>query len=175
MVHSYGKFMGIALQEAKRGFNRGDFPVGAVLAQGDILIGTANNSNHLNENWSQHAEAKVIRENAYAIKRIISEDKREINLYTTLEPCLMCYGTGVLNRINRIIYACPDPNGGALSLDFNSIPPWYRERKPSVTYLKEFYEESYDLLEKHMSAIESWKNTLEKFREMDSYMRSNPK
>ena len=35
-------------------------------------------------------------------------------MYVTLEPCLMCTGALINSRIDRIIYACKDPKGGAL-------------------------------------------------------------
>ena len=53
----------------------------------------------------------------------------KIELFTTLEPCLMCFGTIVHNRINRIVYACPDPLAGPTSIE----PPtkWYGKKMAS--------------------------------------------
>ena len=35
-------------------------------------------------------------------------------MYVTLEPCMMCTGALVNSRIDKIIFACKDPKGGAL-------------------------------------------------------------
>jgi tRNA(adenine34) deaminase len=36
--------------------------------------------------------------------------------YTTLEPCVMCFGAVVLHRIGRVVFGAKDPRGGALAL-----------------------------------------------------------
>ena len=74
-------------------------------------------------------------------------------------------GTSVLNRIGKIIYACPDPNGGAASLDSKALPEWYAKKWPIIEN-GIFREESYQLLVNHMKENDSWKNILKKFEKM---------
>lgn len=156
------KFMEIAMQEAREGYERGDFPVGAVLTFDNQLIGKGNNSTRTNGEWSSHAESSLIKAHAPAIQKAV-KDERLVTIYTTLEPCLMCLGTSRLNRIGRIVYACPDPNGGATELDVNSIAPWYSKAWPKIER-GSFGKESYSLLVDYMSKQDTWKNTLECFR-----------
>jgi tRNA(adenine34) deaminase len=35
-------------------------------------------------------------------------------LYVTVEPCAMCAGAMVQARIDRLVYGCDDPKGGAV-------------------------------------------------------------
>ena len=158
------EFMKIALKEAEEGSIRGDFPVGAVLTIGGEFIGKGNNFNYTNGSWNDHAEASLIRAFAPAIQRNKKNDKL-VEIYTTLEPCFMCLGTCVLNRIGRIIYACPDPNGGATGLDPKSLSGWYVKRWPVIEGGL-FREESYKLLDDYMSSRESWQKTLSHFQKM---------
>ncbi len=118
------EFMKIALKEALEGYNRGDFPVGAVLVIDGKIMGKCSNSNKTNSEWTAHAESSLIRSFAPAIQRNKKEEK-VIEIYATLEPCLMCLGTSVLNRISRIVYACKDPNGGATGLNPKHLGDWY--------------------------------------------------
>jgi tRNA(adenine34) deaminase len=40
----------------------------------------------------------------------------EMTCYTTLEPCVMCFGALVLHQIGRVVFGARDPRGGALGL-----------------------------------------------------------
>ncbi len=158
------KFMRIALDEAREGYERGDFPVGAVLTFDNIYRNKGNNSTRTNNEWSSHAEASLIRAHAPAIQMAVKEGQL-VTLYTTLEPCFMCLGTSVLNRIGRIVYACPDPNGGAAGINPLSLSNWYKEHWPKIDSGM-FKEESYFLLVDYMAKNKKWKNVLKIFEEI---------
>jgi tRNA(adenine34) deaminase len=135
-------FMSIALKEAGKALLEGDYPIGAVLAIDGNFIDKARNSTNSQGNWYQHAEAHLILKNSQLIKKV-AKTGSFIELFTTLEPCLMCMGISVLHRVNRITFACPDPHGGAGSLTPENINgEWYKERWPEIRsglYLKESY------------------------------------
>lgn len=61
------------------------------------------------------------------IKKNITEENAFVEIYTTLEPCIMCLGTLVMSRVNRIVFACPDPLGGATSINKNTLSTYYVE------------------------------------------------
>jgi tRNA(adenine34) deaminase len=102
--------MTIAISQAKKSLLSKDFPVGAVLVVNGKYVGKSRNSVYSKNNWTDHAELKIIRKHSNTIKNAVKE-KKEIILYTTLEPCFMCFGTAIINKITKIIYACPDPSG----------------------------------------------------------------
>ena len=158
------KFMRLAMREAEEGYKRGDFPVGAVLTFNGKLIGKGNNSNKTNDEWNSHAESLLIGTYASAIQRCRKENGL-VELYTTLEPCLMCLGSSVLNRVSRIIYACPDPNGGAAGIKVRTLPKWYARKWPEIEK-GDFRDESYNLLVNHMRKHKSWKRILKSFEKM---------
>ena len=99
-----------ALQEAQLAFERGEVPVGAILAvEGKILARARNRVEELRD-ASAHAELLCLREGAQKLRdwRLL-----EATLYTTLEPCLMCAGALFLFRIKRVVWGAPDLRHGA--------------------------------------------------------------
>ncbi|MEH3116797.1 MAG: deaminase [Methylorubrum populi] len=116
--------MGHALEEAQRALVNMHFPVGAVLATGQHVIATghkAMGSNHLD-----HAEMVVFRaafQGDYGFSR---EDG--LCLYTTLEPCIMCWGTLRHLPIIRLVYAMEDAYGGCAHVSDAALPPRHQSR-----------------------------------------------
>lgn len=47
-----------------------------------------------------------------------------MTLYTTLEPCLMCTGTILVQRIGRVVFGSRDSRGGATCV-FGRMPPGF--------------------------------------------------
>jgi tRNA(adenine34) deaminase len=165
MEESDNYFMELALQEARIGYQRGNFPVGAVMTVNGELAGRGGNSMGENNNWTDHAETSVIRNNSELVKKA-AKSGQSVHLYTTLEPCLMCLGTSVVNRVSRIVYACDDPYGGSAGLDKNSLPNFYVNHWP-VIEKGSFERESYDLVLSYMmDHVSSWREILVKFEEM---------
>ena len=155
-------FMNIALEEAQKSFDRGDLPVGAVLTIDRKLYATGGNAQVSGSNLSLHAESAMIIKYSPEIRK--ARKTKKIELYSTLEPCIMCFGTAVQNGIHRIVYACPDPFGGATDI-ISPTRAWVRERMPVVEGGL-FRERAYDLIMKYMSGKEAWKNVLKAFEEM---------
>ena len=44
--------------------------------------------------------------------------------YTTLEPCVMCFGALLLHGVGRIVFGARDPQGGS-SVLLEHLPPYY--------------------------------------------------
>lgn len=153
------EIMTFALDEAKEAGKQGNFPIGSALTINGELIDVGRNQLYVNGDWYSHAENRLIEKYS---KLILKERQKGslIEIYSTLEPCFMCFGTSLLHRIPKITFACPDPYGGVASLDENNFPIFYKNRWPEIRRGL-FAKESYDLL---LSFFAS-KNTPE-FREM---------
>ena len=108
--------MRIALNLAKKAEINGEVPIGAVVvdSQGHIIAKAANVRENLNTVIG-HAEILALHRACLKQK---SWRLSDCTLYVTLEPCFMCAGALSQARIKRVVYATPDPKGGALgSLD----------------------------------------------------------
>lgn len=106
------ELMAVALDEAAKAGERGEVPVGAVVAgsEGQIL---ARDGNRIIERHdpTAHAEMIVLQRAAALLgnERLIGA-----TLCVTLEPCAMCTGAISLARIDRLVFAAEDPKGGAV-------------------------------------------------------------
>ena len=159
------EFMKLALEEARKAFKKGNVPIGAVLVENNKLIDKAGNSQFNEDNWASHAEAKLIKENSSIIRKKVKKESSKLTLYTTLEPCLMCFGIIILHRISRIVYGCPDPFSGATHINPNNMSAWYNRHWPKIEGGL-FKKESYDLMIEYMKNKEDWKRVLAAFEKM---------
>jgi tRNA(adenine34) deaminase len=103
-------WMGIALREAKKAGDRGEIPIGAIVVKDDAIIGRGYNVREGKQDPVAHAEIIAIRQ---AARKVNNWRLTGSTLYVTLEPCLMCMGGMLLARIDKLVFGCHDPKGGA--------------------------------------------------------------
>lgn len=102
-----------ALVEARAAADRGEVPVGAVIAgpDGSIVASAGNRTRELNDPTA-HAEILALRAACAAAG---SERLPDHDLYVTLEPCAMCAAALAAARIRRIYYGAADPKSGGVA------------------------------------------------------------
>ena len=121
-----------ALEHASRALNNDEFPVGCVIVHNEQIVchGQRANSQGQEANELDHAEIS-------ALKLLLSEHPNippeEVTVYATLEPCLMCYSTMLLNGIRRIVYAYEDAMGGGTNLNLSTLNPLYQQMEVEIT------------------------------------------
>jgi tRNA(adenine34) deaminase len=104
------EFMRLALAQAEGAAERGETPIGAVVARDDEVIAAAGNERELRADPTAHAEVLALRAAAALLGGWRIPDS---TLYVTLEPCAMCAGAIVLARVPRVVFAAADPKAGA--------------------------------------------------------------
>ena len=102
--------MGIAFREAKKAADRCEVPIGAVVVRDGAVIGRGFNFREARRDPVAHAEIIAIRR---AARKEVSWRLSGATIYVTLEPCIMCMGAILLARIDRVVFGCHDPKGGA--------------------------------------------------------------
>jgi tRNA(adenine34) deaminase len=130
-MNSHDKYMYEALLQAKDALTAGEFPVGCVMVYKDEIIsrGKRINSRAPNENELDHAEIVALRK---LFEQYPETDRSKITVYSTMEPCLMCYVTMLLNGIRKIVYGYEDIMGGGTELDLQTLNPLYREMSVEI-------------------------------------------
>src|SRR5271170_4035949 len=112
------KWMGIAIEEARRAADAGEVPVGAVAVFDGREIATGSNRTIRDCDPTAHAEMIALRA---AAKEIGNYRLAGVALYVTIEPCSMCAGAIVQARVDRVVYGADDPKGGAARSCFNVL------------------------------------------------------
>jgi len=103
-------WMRYALSLARRAWEQGEVPVGAVLVQNDRVIGEGWNRPIGQHDPTAHAEIMALRQGGKILENYRLLDT---TLYVTLEPCVMCAGAMVHSRISRLVYGAHDIKSGA--------------------------------------------------------------
>ena len=102
-----------ALAEARRAAEIGEVPIGAVIVRegesGEEIVGRGHNRREIDRDPLAHAEILAIRQ---AAERVGGWRLTGCTMYVTLEPCAMCAGALVNSRIERLVWAAPDPKAG---------------------------------------------------------------
>ncbi len=108
---SHVDWMRLALKEAARAAAVGEVPVGAVVVQDGVLLGSGFNCPISSGDPTAHAEIVALRA---AAERAGNYRLPGAALYVTAEPCTMCAGALVHARIATLVYGALEPRSGAV-------------------------------------------------------------
>lgn len=130
------KFMKAALQEAKNGYDEGGVPVGAVMVEDGKIIARGYNKRVQNSDPTSHGETDCFR-NAGRRKNY-----KNITLYTTLSPCMMCAGTIVQFGISRVVVGeAKNFEGNIKFLEVHGVQVELLEDTDCIELMGEFIKE----------------------------------
>ena len=119
--------MRLALEQARQTLVESEYPVGAIVVfQGEVIGQGRKMSTDFHMG---HAEMQAL-SNALYGKRYRRED--ELTIYTTLEPCVMCFGTILNCPVTKVVYAMEDVYGGATNIPASSLPVRHLTKKPEI-------------------------------------------
>jgi tRNA(adenine34) deaminase len=104
------RFMREALAQAQLALQAGEVPVGAVVVQGDRIVGRGHNAPVGSHDPTAHAEIQALREAARTLGNYRLDG---CELFVTLEPCAMCSGAMLHARLARVVYGAADAKTGA--------------------------------------------------------------
>lgn len=100
MTTDHVTFMSLAIDEAKRAAQRGDYAVGTVIVKGGEVVARGANLVNTTHDLTDHAEMVAIRR---ACQQLSLLDFTGFTLYTTFEPCPMCAGAILWGNFNQLV------------------------------------------------------------------------
>lgn len=103
------KYMNEALKEARRGGERGEIPIGAVIVSDGSIIARAHNLNETLNDPTAHAEMQAI---TMATNHLGGKYLNTCTIYVTVEPCPMCAAALAWAQIKRVVFGASDPKRG---------------------------------------------------------------
>jgi tRNA(adenine34) deaminase len=117
-----------AMALAERAAAAGDVPVGALVAV-DGRTFEAWNEKEARPDPTAHAEMLALA----AAARALGRWRVGGTLYVTKEPCAMCAGAIAAARIERVVFGCADPKGGAAGSVVDLFASAAVNHRPAVT------------------------------------------
>jgi tRNA(adenine34) deaminase len=106
-------YMMQALKEAKKAYEEGEIPVGAIVLVKNRLIARGHNMTEKLNDPTAHAEMIAL---TSAFNYLGAKYLPEATLYVTVEPCLMCAGALYWSKIGRVVWGAPDEKNGHLRI-----------------------------------------------------------
>jgi len=114
-------YMQQALTEARKAYELGEVPVGAVVVCNDRIIARCHNLTETLNDVTAHAEMQAI---TAAASYIGGKYLNDCTMYVSVEPCPMCAGAIGWAQLGRLVYAADDDKRG------------YRRLAPDVLHPK---------------------------------------
>ena len=140
-------FMNQALKEAKKGNDKLEIPVGAVIVKDGKIIARAHNIKEEKVDTTKHAEIIAIQK---ASKKLHSWRLNDCEMYVTLEPCPMCAGAIIQARLKKLYVGTMDEKTGACGSVLNLLEDYKFNHKVELetgllkteceTILKDFFK-----------------------------------
>ncbi len=120
-----------AIELAREAERCGNLPIGALIClDGEIVAEGRNSIWQPVGDLTRHAEMEALR----SVPAHLWSRSREMTLFTTLEPCLMCAGAILLHQIGRLVFGAADPYGG-FGATVQSLPAYFREQFSLVEWI----------------------------------------
>lgn len=102
-------YMMQALKEARKAYDDGEVPVGAVIVMNEKIIARGHNQVERLNDPTAHAEIIAL---TSAFNHLGSKYLPDACIYVTVEPCLMCAGALYWSKIKRIVFGAADEKNG---------------------------------------------------------------
>lgn len=118
-------YMQQALAEARKAYELGEVPVGAVVVCNDRIIARCHNLTETLNDVTAHAEMQAI---TAAASYIGGKYLNDCTMYVSVEPCPMCAGAIGWAQLGRLVYGADDEKRG------------YRRLAPDVLHPKTIVE-----------------------------------
>lgn len=109
--------MRMAIDKAKEGVRRHQSPFGAVIVRGDVVLACEHNRVWESTDITAHAEVTAIRRACQVVGGI---DLGGCEIYSTCEPCPMCFAACHWARLEKITFGASIADARACG--FNEMP-----------------------------------------------------
>lgn len=110
-------FMRQAIDKTYEGIKNGQTPFGACVVKDGKVIACDHNEVWEDTDITEHAEVVAIRN---ACKKLGTVDLSGCTIYSTVEPCPMCFSAIYWARMSRIVYGLSIED--AMNAGFNELP-----------------------------------------------------
>lgn len=124
---------------ALESYEKDEIPVGAIVVKNDEIIGIGINNREKDNSVIGHAEINAIE---MACKSVGDWRLDGCVMYVTLLPCMMCAGTILESRIDKVYYLCNRTNVCFNSSEYLNVEKIYNDEyeEKYLNLLRLFFE-----------------------------------
>ncbi len=108
MAHE--RYMRRCLELARAALEQGDVPVGAIVVEGDVIVGEGIECTRALADPTAHAEVRAIQA---ACRSRRTTTLPGVTLYSTVEPCVLCGYAVRSTGLSEVVYGLPAGRLGA--------------------------------------------------------------
>ena len=124
------QYMKEALKEAELALHEGNWPIGCVIVRDHAIIARNHSQSYTLQNRMAHAEMLALQQ---AQSLLYGRPKTAV-LYTTYEPCPMCFGAAVLSRIETVVCGVDLDQSGAMYFRHH-LPLLFKQDSFSINFI----------------------------------------
>jgi tRNA(Arg) A34 adenosine deaminase TadA len=121
MTSDDAKFMRLAISKARQGIEKGQTPFGVCITKGGEVVSCVHNIVWESMDITAHAEIHAIRE---ACRKLNTIDLSGCVIYSTCEPCPMCFSACHWAKISKIVYGARIEDAKKLGFSELTISNW---------------------------------------------------
>lgn len=122
-MEEYERYMRVALGKASEARDEGDWAIGAAIVLNGKVILTSRNRVYSKRNRLRHAEMDILEQ--LQVDYFDDESRMNMIIFTTFEPCPMCFGAIMLSGIRTVVAGANLDESGASSY-INNIPKFFK-------------------------------------------------
>lgn len=147
--------MRLTIRHAREAMDNGECPIGAIVFLGDVIVSKSYTKEAAERRLLVHAELNALLE--ADIKRYSYEERLKMQLFTNLEPCMMCMGAAMSFFIGEVYYALESPMDGATGIarKWNPQSEDFKSYRVPGIYSGILREESRELFREYAAACKS--------------------
>jgi tRNA(adenine34) deaminase len=106
--------MHLTLDLAREAMAAGECPIAAIVYLDDEIIAQSYTKEFSERRLLVHTELNALID--ADLKRFSFEERKRMQLFTNLEPCMMCLGAAMSAFIGEVYYALESPSDGAVNM-----------------------------------------------------------
>ncbi|MCM1385997.1 MAG: nucleoside deaminase [Bacillus sp. (in: Bacteria)] len=103
--------MTLVINLAEKALEKNELPIACIIFHNDTIIAQSHASEIEDKRLLVHAELKALME--LDKKKISVKEKRQMELFTNLEPCMMCLGAAISTFVGKVYYSLDAHSDGA--------------------------------------------------------------
>ena len=145
-----------AIKQAQESVNAGGFPAGSVIIKDGEIISVGQSLGNSYNDPTLHGEVDAIRK---ACNKLETVGLHGCTMYSSLQPCLMCFSACFWAGIHKIVYACAKSRVSQEYYvgDYDLTQIIQKSRIPSMELIHHKENE-----EQALKVVEDWENTNKK-------------